>query len=275
MNKKVVYTVLTNNYESPAHIAMEEGWDYVCLTDSDTLSSDQWTVRKIPEWVMQLPHNKRQRIVKIMPHLFFKEYDISLYIDANVKLVKGKRLDDYVNEYLSESVIAIPTHPNRNCVYDEASAVIMSRKDTTKKPTIQMDRYKSEGMPKKFGLWETNIMFRRHNDPECIELMTKWALELLMGSHRDQLSISYASYTTGIKISSMPKNTRSSGAFKCDMRHRKTPAIKKPAQAPKPAGVIPRKASESTKKKVDAINKLHSRRVSHTDKSIMNFITEQ
>ena len=70
-NKKLVYTVLTNNYETPVDIVKEDGWDYICMTDSRELKSDKWTIKLLPNWVMEMPENKRQRIVKILPHLFF------------------------------------------------------------------------------------------------------------------------------------------------------------------------------------------------------------
>ena len=295
-NKKLVYTVLTNNYESPAKIVKDDGWDYICMTDSDTLKSSQWNVKKLPHWVMELPANKRQRIVKILPHIFFPEYEISLYIDANVGIVSKNKLDTYLDKYLKDSVVAIPSHPQRDCVFAETLVVRKSRKDTSSAAVFQAERYLDEGMPSHWGLWETNIMFRKHNNPECIKLMTKWALELMMGSHRDQLSISYSSYRTGVKISGMPKNTRSDGTFRCNMIHKKASVpktvppkaqeVKKKLKSPpkkkeqeatkKKTQEMIAKVKTAPKKKIDAVEKLNSKRKKYSSahNNIMAFVSE-
>lgn len=287
MAKKLVYTVLTNNYESPAKIVKDEGWDYICYTDSKTLKSDQWTVKQLPNWVMELPKNKRQRIVKILPHIFFPEYDISLYIDANVGIVAKNTLDTFVEKYLKDNLVAIPKHPQRDCVYEECLVVRKSKKDTSNAAVFQYERYLDEGMPGHWGLWETNIMFRRHNNPDCIKMMTKWALELMMGSHRDQLSVSYASYRTGVKIASMPKNTRSDKTFKCNMRHTKSTIPRMQPNKPQVVKkkLMPRAKKEKTRvneksqtpsrKKIDAVEKLSSKKkYSSTHNKIMAFVSE-
>ena len=297
-NKKLVYTVLTNNYESPAKIVKDDGWDYICMTDSDTLKSNQWDVRKIPNWVMELPANKRQRIIKILPHIFFPEYEISLYIDANVNIVSKGHLDSYLERYLKNNVVAIPKHPQRDCAYKEFLVVRKSKKDTSNAAVFQCERYLDEGMPAKYGLWETNIMFRKHNHPDCIKLMTKWALELMMGSHRDQLSISYSTYRTGVKICSMPSTTRNDRVFKCNMRHAKPKAtdkkkvpvkttVSKKQTVPKKQPTTPKKQITSAPKKqkqpekkvkVDSVVKLHerkkTRKYSSTNHKIMQFVSE-
>ena len=39
---------------------------------------------------------------------------------------------------------------------------------------------------------QSGVIFRKHNDPNCIKLMECWANELQFKSHRDQLSFNYA-----------------------------------------------------------------------------------
>ena len=70
-------------------------------------------------------------------------------------------LDDYVNKYLKKEVIAIPIHPNRDCVYEECLAVRRAQKDLTSRAVFQVERYLDEGMPGHWGLWETGIIFRK------------------------------------------------------------------------------------------------------------------
>lgn len=65
------------------------------------------------------------------------------------------------------------------------------KKDTNDIVDPQMKRYKSEGFPEKYGLLQSNIMIRKHNNPDCIRLMEDWTKEIIGGSHRDQLSFNY------------------------------------------------------------------------------------
>ena len=56
-----------------------------------------------------------------------------------------------------------------------------------------MERFKKEGFPEEYGLLQSNIMLRKHNNSDCIKLMEDWFKELKNGSHRDQLSFNYVS----------------------------------------------------------------------------------
>lgn len=71
-------------------------------------------------------------------------------------------------------------------------AIYKSKKDTMEKMKPQADRYMAEGFPKHFGLVQTNIIYRKHNNPEVVALMNLWWSELKNGSHRDQMSFNYA-----------------------------------------------------------------------------------
>lgn len=191
-NKKVVYTCITGDYDKliePSYLS--DGFDYICFTDNKTLKSDVWQIKPLPKETEGLSQVKKQRFVKINPHLLLKEYDISIWVDGNVTL-KGN-LNEFVSETLKDRIsVYVPKHPQRNCIYREAKAVLAMKKDKPEIVNKQLERYKKEGFPSSFGLLQSNIMLRRHNNPECIKLMETWWKELKSGSHRDQLSFNYA-----------------------------------------------------------------------------------
>ena len=86
-NKKVVYTCITNDYDilnEPKYISL--GFDYICFTDNSSLKSDVWQIRPLPKETEGLSEVKKQRFIKINPHLYLKEYDISIWVDGNVEL---------------------------------------------------------------------------------------------------------------------------------------------------------------------------------------------
>jgi hypothetical protein len=76
-------------------------------------------------------------------------------------------------------------HPSRNCIYEEGNVVIRYGKDSVKSIDNQLSGYKKEGFPKNFGLVETAIIIRKHNDKQCIIIDNMWAKELVNKSHRD------------------------------------------------------------------------------------------
>ena len=213
-NKKVIYTCITGGYDSliePKIIT--KGFDYVCFTDSKDMKSNIWDIRPLPKEVEELSQVKKQRYVKINPHLILSEYDLSIWIDGNVTIKDNlnKFLDDILKDDCS---IYVPTHPQRKCIYAESEAVIAMKKDTREIIKPQLDRYKSEGFPKDFGLLQSNIMVRKHNEKDCIKFMEEWFSEVKNGSHRDQLSFNYVQWKNqDIKVEYLDKKIYKSEWF--------------------------------------------------------------
>ena len=193
-NKKVVYTCITGGYDriiEPKFIT--DGFDYVCFTDNMDLESDVWEIRPLPKETENLSQVKKQRYVKINTHKVLSEYDLSIWVDGNVEL------KDDLNEFIKDTLvddcsIYVPKHPVRKCIYAEAKVVISMKKDTKENVNKQIERYSSEGFPKDYGLLQSNIILRRHNNGDCIRLMEAWFNELKDGSHRDQLSFNYVAW---------------------------------------------------------------------------------
>ena len=226
-NKKVVYTCITKDYDlliDPQYIS--EDFDYVCFTDNESLTSDIWDIKPLPKEIEGLSHVKKQRYVKINPHKLLNEYDLSVWVDGCVSL-KGD-LNELFNDALKEDCsIYVPRHPSRNCIYAEATAVIKMKKDKKENVDPQIERYKREGFPKDYGLLQSNILIRKHNNEDCIKLMEDWFNEVKNGSHRDQLSFNYALWKNeDIKIEYLDKYIYRSKWFFWNGKHNVKPIIK-------------------------------------------------
>ena len=156
-----------------------------------------WELRPIPEELKGLTPVKQQRIIKICPHKYLSEYDESIWVDGSIDILSN--LNGFISKYCNNpnKSVFIRKHPCRACIYKEAIACISLKKDTAEHINPQIEKYKSEGFPSNYGLVESNIIYRKHNDPYCIKLMDLWANEILNGSHRDQLSFNYALWKTG------------------------------------------------------------------------------
>lgn len=183
--KVCVYTVITGNYDKlrqPKVVNPE--WDYICFTDQK-VSSDIWQIRFIPKEVSELSNVKKQRYIKINHHKVLPEYDLTIYIDASMEIIKdlGELID------INYDFIACK-HPFRNCIYDECAAVVKGKRDTIENVNRVYTKYQSENYPAHNGLIETGFMIRK-NTPYVNEIMESWWDEVLNYSHRDQLSLNY------------------------------------------------------------------------------------
>lgn len=231
-NKKVIYTCITGNYDSLMPQPYIEGYDYICFSDC-AIPNSVWEVMPMPDCVKHLSAVKQQRWVKLHPHELLKEYDYSIWVDANVNVLKDPAplIDDKYS-------VEIPAHPSRNCIYEEKNACLRIKKDKEEIMEPQMARYRAEGYPKRNGLVQTNIMFRKHNEEDCIRLMETWWAEIEKGSHRDQLSFNYALWKNkGTRFKYMDKKTCESVYFKWLKRH--GVLLKCKAALDKPIAVMP------------------------------------
>ena len=191
MVKICVYTAITGGYDrirEPEFIT--PGIDYFCFSDRMILSQT-WKQLAIPHDLDGLSDVKKQRLLKVCPHRYLPVgYDISIWIDGNI-VVTGD-MNELVQEYdLDEIPLYTRIHPGRDCIYDEAKAVVKFGKATKESVAPIIERYRQVGYPEHIGLAETCVLLRRHNDPKCVMVNDAWAVEILLHSHRDQLSFNY------------------------------------------------------------------------------------
>lgn len=221
----VVYTCITGGYDNLKKLSVvTSGIDYVCFTDSTDLKSDIWQIRPIPEELLGYSKVKQQRGVKILPHRYLSEYDISVWIDANVDMVGDVKA--YLNGFdFKKYSVFIPEHPARKCIYKEKDACVKIRKIKGEEVTLaekQMSRYKAEKFPENDGLVQSNIVIRAHNSEYSKKIMELWWSELKDYSHRDQLSFNYALWKVGKEhFKALAKTTCNSSTFKWGIGHKK------------------------------------------------------
>ena len=226
--KVVVYTCITGGYDELRKPFKVDGVDYICFTDNTGMAANGWELKPIPDGLDGLSKVKQQRMVKVLPHKYLPGYDMSIWVDGSVE-VKANVIDFIKSVYDEKHSVYIPQHPTRSCIYDECKAVKAIGKDKTDLPDKQMSKYLNEGFPKKYGLVQSNIMLRKHNDKECIKLMDTWAEEIRNFSHRDQLSFNYAVWKTKTScFKNIDKKTCNSKYFFWNVKHGKiTKTVKK------------------------------------------------
>jgi len=209
MNRKVIYTSLVGNYDSlrdPKYII--RNWDYICFSNNiKKRKIGIWEIRSIP--FQHKDNLVMSRFPKINPHKVLKEYDYSLWIDANIEI-----LDEFIERRINELIekqffLSLFPHPERDCIYKEAQICIEDGLDKKKIVEKQVDFLKSEKYPKNNGLFANGIIFRNHNDQSITSLGNDWWNLYLKFSKRDQLSLGYLLWKN--KIHCEPFITRTNG----------------------------------------------------------------
>jgi hypothetical protein len=199
-NELVVYTCITGQYDEIRQ-PIENGSDirFICYSDARPAKLGLWEIRPVPkEWGSGAQAN---RFAKMHPHILFPEYEQSLYIDGNIEVVSA--VGAFVQSALEDALIAAHRHPFRNCVYEEAIECSAIGYGWPWQIQRQLTRYAEAGYPRNAGLFECNIIARRHLNPKVIALMEAWWEEYCSGIRRDQLSLPFLAWMHGLQINNL------------------------------------------------------------------------
>lgn len=200
MSHTVIYTVLTGGYDRLAQPEIiRPGYDYICFTDAGEGRDGAWELRPIP---FETPDPiTRARYPKLQPHVVLPGYDYSVFMDANL-CISGEDFYEAVEKAMAEKVLyASLPHPERDCVYDELRYCYLKDKLSTCAAFRHHRRLKASGMPRHFGLFESNIILRAHNTPAVIALDDAWWADYQRCCTRDQLTLTPVLYRLGLPTS--------------------------------------------------------------------------
>lgn len=186
-NELIVYTAFTGDYDSlkePEFI--DDNVRYVCFTQNPNLKSETWEIIQMED--STLDDNRIAKQYKVFPDRYFPDYKYSFWIDASFKLVGSIR--EYVYKYINSPMLVV-VHPERDCIFDEASSSIQFPRYSNYTVSKQMEKYRNEGMPLHYGLPSLGALFRKHDDSTVISLMNEWWEEIINFTNQDQLSFTY------------------------------------------------------------------------------------
>jgi GT2 family glycosyltransferase len=195
--KIVIYSAIAGDYDElkrPEYVS--EGCDYVCFSDKRIGNHHHWQIRPFDYY--NADPTRTARYVKLHPHVYFPDYEWSIWVDANLLIVGD--MADFISGMPLNYHMATFKHPYRDCIYDEASKCIDLKLDKPEIIMAQVNRYRSENYPHNLGLSETNVIVRKHNEEDVIQLMNDWWKEIDNGSKRDQLSLNYVAYKNDIRL---------------------------------------------------------------------------
>ena len=197
--KVIVYSCMIGDYDNVTSFNKQRGYDYILFTDQ-IINNTNWTIFPIPDEVLKLNVSdiKKQRYMKIHPHKFFKNYDLSLYIDPNYEITGD--LDDYLINTLNPlDHIYIPHLQFGRGIKQALKNAIDKKLDDVELLNNVMNRYDKLKILEKTGIVNAGLIIRKHHTEDCIKLMEKWWEEVRDYSHVDNFAFDYAGYMTGVR----------------------------------------------------------------------------
>lgn len=183
-----VYTSITNQYDDLIAVPQIEGVDFIAFVDDSPPTYRGWDYALNPIEPGEMTPRMRAKYPKLNPHLVLPDYDWTFWIDASHQIKSLTFVQDAM-PYGEKLGWAMHEHPWRSCIYDEFDASVNLWKYAREPMKDQVDCYRRNGHPERWGLWAGGSILRNSNDPKVIEMCEAWWLECCDWSAQDQLSL--------------------------------------------------------------------------------------
>ena len=201
-NRKIVfYTAILGNYDTlliPDFIHNEV--TYVCFSDKPLNDYGIWNIRQPPYFHQD--STRIARYIKLHPHLLFPEYEVAVWLDANI-FFHGHIMHYIQRLYKRGSNFGTIAHTRRNCFYEEAEQCKRLLKDDSDLINRQVAYYQKNGLEKKQGLFETNFMITCLTDAAVQQAFQLWWEQIESFSRRDQLGLPWVLKQTAIPVAKL------------------------------------------------------------------------
>lgn len=191
--KVAVYTCISGGYDNLNEpLFVSDKCDFYVITDNNINTSSKWKKIEIEKEVKEKYKDDIMinRYYKMNPHLLFKNYDISIYIDGNITVVAD--VLPLALQLPKKCFFGVHKHPDRKTISSEGRAVDYFNKVKNKMLlNKQLFKYYNDGFDDSVELLEATVLVRKHNDPRCIKIMKRWWDEYCSFPTRDQISLPY------------------------------------------------------------------------------------
>ena len=203
-----VYTAIYGEYDDlkpPAPQSVPT--DFICYTDNPAMRpAGAWRVvydQRLPDLHPRL----RAKWFKTHPHLLFPDgrppawryhaadprrlwhrYDAVIWIDGSIR-VTGAAFARDMAASLGPEGTAFCRHPDRDCIYDEATASLRWAKYHGLPIAAQVESYRAEGYPAHHGLMACTVIVRDPRATQWHAIDEAWWQENLLWTYQDQLSL--------------------------------------------------------------------------------------
>jgi hypothetical protein len=202
--RRLIYTAVFGGYDrvySP--LCPDAGADYVIVTDDPDTRVPGW--RTLYADGSGFPTAKAANLYhRALIHRVLTGYDVSLYVDGNVRLIGDTRSLFRAFE-ASGAALSAHRHHRRSTVAEEVETVIaMSLVADPSAARREYDDYIADGFPDNLGLMENGVILKNHRHPELDAAMELWWRQFSVYLTRDQLSLPYVLWKTGLSVDVIP-----------------------------------------------------------------------
>lgn len=191
----VLYSCIVNRRDRPKRVEFRDNFRYVLFTDEPDVYAPDWEVRPLA-W----GHPDPVRVSRYHKHHAFElfpdaEYaiwlDMTHWAKASLTLL------------LTDRDLTLHRHEARKTAKEEAEICATLGLDDREVLLSQYARYVDEGFPDDLGLFSTSCLVMRNTD-SFNRLSAMWWEEISKGSRRDQVSLPYCLWKTGIRPGVIP-----------------------------------------------------------------------
>ena len=205
--KWVVFSAVFKNYDKvfPALHRMP-GVDQVLFTDDPSLCVTGW--KTVPVDVRDFPSGKAANVhYRALSHRYLSEYDVSLYIDGNVRIIR-QPLKLFAEFEASSADIGIFPHTDRNTVSEELTTCADFGLADTNVMRAEYTAHAADGFGDNVGLFDSSIIFKNHTSPRLNAAMEHWDRSFQHYKTRDQLSLPYIIWKHGLIVHRLTGSSR-------------------------------------------------------------------
>jgi hypothetical protein len=197
-NRRLVYTCIASGYDRVyPPLSIEEGFDYFIVTDDPTLTVPGWRIHIVDR--NSFPSSRlMNRYFKMLGHREFLGYDASLYVDGNIRILGGLQLL-FDRFQASGGALRLFAHPLRDTVSEEIEACVKGGKVSDGERLLsELAAYRTDGFADVSGLIEATILMKDHTTADTDRAMCFWWDLYQQYQSRDQISLPYVLWKTGV-----------------------------------------------------------------------------
>lgn len=192
----IVYTAIFDNYDTLPPCQFPDT-PHVCFTDKPQ-GVEGWEERKVDRRFVSGKQEMERYLA--LSHLWFPDAATTIFHAGHGQLLKPPSA---LVELLGSRDVASFDHPTRDCIYEEAKAVLRYGKAQPIAVEEQMEMYRRDGYPPHNGLAATGLVIRR-NTPEVARFNEMWWALMNVYTLRDQLSFDYALWKCWMRRATIP-----------------------------------------------------------------------
>ncbi|MEM7219562.1 MAG: glycosyltransferase domain-containing protein [Pseudomonadota bacterium] len=199
----IVYTCVVGGYDRlrpDAASTSRSCDDFVCFADAMKSLPSPWRQQSLARDLGERERRRTNRWHKLFPHELFPGARASLYRDGNLEL--SQNYADYIAAVRDvDAALGVFRHPRGRSVAEE---VLSCREQDKFSPRdleridAQLASYALAGFDLDTPISANYLLVRNHEHPGLAEAMLLWWEELERHTGRDQLSLPYVLWKTGL-----------------------------------------------------------------------------